>query len=103
MYVSNFLAEIFYIKSTGKLLFSNDLIENFPGRCFKITEELKTDKSLKKRLKGMKLSVISRAENFKAQDIEKKYLLKPDNTQFLIYINVANQKSTKLVLAKRVF
>ena len=99
----NFLAEKFDVKSTGKLLFSNDLIENFPGRCFKITEELKTDKSLKKRLKGMKLSVISRAENFKAQDIEKKYLLKPDNTQFLIYINVANQKSAKLVLAERVF
>ena len=99
----NFLANNFELQSTGKLLFSDNLIENFPGRCFRITEILKTDKSLKKKLKGKKLSVISRAEKFKAQDIEKKYLLKPDNTQFLIYINQSNQKSAQIVLAERVY
>lgn len=70
-------------------LFSSEIVnEDFPGRIFKI-EAVLTTTALKKQgnLKG---NVIVRSYPAKPEDLVKKYKIKADQDQFLIFTKVAN-------------
>lgn len=81
------------------LFYSNILDLTFPGRIFKV-KDIVGSKELKK-LKGARYSVISRNHPAKANELENRFHLKPDETNFLIACSIRKHKaifSTEKVL-----
>ena len=76
-------------------LFSADGIKtDFPGRIFKIESVLNTGE-LKKEV-NLKGNVIVRNYPAKPEDLVKKYKIKADQTQFLIFTKIANGENVIL-------
>lgn len=71
-----------------QLYVSDHLDSSFPGRIFKINQIISTgDLKKEKMLKG---NVIVRNYRDKAENLVKKYKIKPDNHKFLIFTQGAN-------------
>ncbi|WP_316753406.1 hypothetical protein [Pedobacter gandavensis] len=72
-----------------QLYTSSEVIENFPGRRFKING-LRSTADLKKE-KDLRGNVIARNYRDKAEQLVKKYKIKPDQQRFLIFTQSKKQ------------
>lgn len=82
----NLIASRYGIKKLSpqtQLYTSEQIIEEFPGRRFKINRIISAADL--KREKDLKGNVIARNYQDKAENIVKKYKIKPDNHRFLIF------------------
>jgi 16S rRNA G966 N2-methylase RsmD len=71
----------------SQLYTSTNINDNFPGRIFQIREVLSTADL--KKLKDLKGNIIVRNYPAKAEDLVKKYKIKPSNDDFLIFSKIA--------------
>lgn len=72
------------------LFYSEDLIDNFPGRTFKIIDSLRSADL--KKITGGSYNVISRNHPAKAQEIENRYRLKSNDKNYLIACRIGRTK-----------
>lgn len=87
----NLIAKRFQLKKLHhqtQLYVSDDVDTSFPGRIFKINSLLSSNDLKKER--SLKGNVIARNYRDKAENLAKKYKIKPDNRRFLIFTQGAN-------------
>ncbi|MFM9837108.1 MAG: THUMP-like domain-containing protein [Cyclobacteriaceae bacterium] len=75
---------IFKLHTNTHLYTSQELIQNFPGRTFKIERIDPTDKELKMLLLGGKANVATRNYPLSAEELKKKLRLKDGGEKFVI-------------------
>ncbi|KLT63665.1 class I SAM-dependent methyltransferase [Pedobacter sp. BMA] len=94
----NFIGQHYQLKKLHpqtQLYVSKSVNDSFPGRIFRI-EEMLTTTELKKR-KTLKGNVIVRNYPAKAEELVKKYKIKPSALQFLIFTKISNGDNIILV------
>lgn len=91
---------VFKLHPSTHLYTSNDLVQNFPGRIFKILHSVKPDpKSLKAIFPEGKANVITRNYPLTPEELKKKAKLKDGGELYLI--GFSGQKEKHLVAANR--
>lgn len=93
------IASDFKIDKLGEhthLYTTNHLVDNFPGRLFKVIREV-NKKSVNQFVTGGKINVISRNYPLSATDLKKKWKLKDGGDQFLIAFKDQNNKPRVII------
>ena len=73
------------------LFYSDELVEHFPGRIFRVKGTL--GRGELKKMKGGNFNVISRNHPAKAPELEKRYRLRSSECNFLIACTVRGTKT----------
>ena len=79
---------------------SEKILDDFPGRIFKITDQVKPDKKLKDRFTNGYANIIARNYPLSVAEIKKKTGLKEGGDQYLI--GTQTEKEKLLLMAERV-
>ena len=79
---------------------SEKFLDDFPGRIFKITDQVKPDKKLKDRFTNGYANIIARNYPLSVAEIKKKTGLKEGGDQYLI--GTQTEKEKLLLMAERV-
>ena len=89
------------LHSNSHLYTSNHLLENFPGRSFKVIEEISLNKKeLRKSLINMKANITVRNYPMTVEQIRKKTSLTDGGDQYIFA--TTDQQGKKVVLCKKV-
>lgn len=83
------------------LYFGNEAISNFPGRAFKIIEELTLNKETKRRLRGARYHVVAKNTPFSSQEFMREMGITEGGDDFIFIFTTDNHKKRIILRAQR--
>jgi hypothetical protein len=96
------IAQTFKVKklASNSHLYTSDHRQEFPGRIFRVTEQVKLDKKLKDRFSGGYVNILARNYPLGVEEIKKKTGLREGGDQYLIATQSVTEKH--VLIAERV-
>jgi 16S rRNA G966 N2-methylase RsmD len=91
----------FKLHPSSHIYTSNEMLETFPGRTFKVVQHLKLDKTVKKFFPNGQANILTRNFPLSVEEIKKKTGLKEGGELYLICTQSESQKH--VLMSERVF